>query len=118
MDASLAVASLALLGTVVTAWFTYRAATRATDVNKQATDLAWVKELRGQVEAGQTEVIKLQTQVHDLRRQLELATREAEHLVDEMRLMRRTAWRDGMTIERFRQFIGPEPPPVNANGLL
>lgn len=125
MDLTLAVALLALAGTVVSAVLMYRASTRATaaqeraseqtnDVSERANDLQWVKELRDERQHLASEVEQLRATVATLRRELGVVTREAEHLIQEIQLFRRTAWRDGMTIERYREFIGPPPAPANA----
>jgi uncharacterized coiled-coil DUF342 family protein len=113
VDPTLGVALLALAGTVVTAVMMYRASTKATDVNEQAAQLQWVKELRADAGDARREVTELRAKVTELSRELTVVTREAEQLIAEMRLWRRTAWRDGMTIERYRQFIGPETTGVN-----
>lgn len=107
MDVALGVALLAFAGSLVTAVLTYRSSQQATDVNERASQLQWVKELRAEAADAKQQVKDLTTEVRELRRQLDVVTREAEQLVGEMRLMRRTAWREGMSIERFREFIGP-----------
>lgn len=121
MEPSLVVALIALAGTLVSAVLVYRASrlatrvnARAVDVNEAANQLEWVKELRKAQGEAEQHADELDERVKDLRRQLEVATREAEQLVAELQLFRRTAWRDGMTIDRLRAFIGP--PPASANG--
>lgn len=100
---------------LVCAYLTYRASRRATDVNEQAAQLQWVKELRADANDARQEVTELRQKVANLSRELDVVTREAEQLVREMQLWRRTAWRDGMTIDRYRQFIGPESTGVNGH---
>lgn len=117
MDTPTAVASIALAGTVVTAFFTFRSSTKATDVNARAAELGWVKELRQDAIDARDEVEQLRTQVRELRRQLDAVTREADHWIAEHQTMRKHTWRPGMTIDRLRELIGPiDPPTATANG--
>lgn len=116
------IALAALAVSLITAVLVYRASRMATGVQSRAVDatedanqLQWVRELRTEANDAKQEVETLRGQVGNLRRQLEVVTREAEHLVAELQLFRRTAWRDGMTIDRFRDFIGPPSSPT-ANG--
>jgi hypothetical protein len=114
VDTPTIVALIALGGTVVTAFFTFRSSSRATDVNSRAAELGWVKELRQDAADARSEVAQLRTEVRQLRRQLELAQREADHWLTEHQAVRRHAHRPGMTIDRLRELIGPEPPPAAA----
>lgn len=117
MDTPTAVALIALIGTIVTAVFTWRSSSRATDVNQRAADLGWVKELRQDAIDAREEVDQLRGQVRELRRQLDAVTREADHWIAEHQAMRRHAWRSGMTLDRLRELIGPiDPPTATANG--
>ena len=117
MDTPTLVAVIALAGTVITALFAWRSSSRATDVNQQAANLAWVKELRQDASDAREEVEQLRGQVRELRRQLDAVTREADHWIAEHQAMRRHAWRPGMTIDRLRELIGPmDPPAAAANG--
>lgn len=116
MDTPTIVALIALGGTILTAIFTFRSSTRATDVHARAAELGWVKELRQDAADARSEVAQLRTEVRELRRQLELAQREADHWLTEHTAMRRHAWRQGMTLVRLRELIGPEPPPAAAGG--
>lgn len=125
VDGALAVALVAAGASLVGAVLTYRASKQATkvsaasaarsaDINEQAAQLQWVKELRAEAADAKNEVKEMRAEVTDLRRQLAITTRETEHLIAELQLFRRTAWREGMSIERLRDFIGP--PPSSANG--
>lgn len=107
---------IALAGTVITAAFTWRSSSRATDVNQQTADLSLVKELRQDAIDARVEVEQLRGQVRELRRQLDAVTREADHWIAEHQSMRRHTWRPGMTIDRLRELIGPLDPPATANG--
>lgn len=98
---------LTLLGTVLACYLTYRASTRATRVNENNADAARTKQLREDLTAAEEEVVKL-------RRQVAVLTKEAEGAVADLVYLRRTIWRPGMTVERLREFVGPEQmPPVN-----
>lgn len=97
---------LTLLGTIVACYLTYRASVRATSVQQQAADLTRSKQLREDLEKAEEEVTKL-------RRQVAVLTKEAESAVADLVYLRRTIWRDGMTIDRLREFVGPESPPNN-----
>ena len=116
MDTSLVIATLSLAGTLIVAALTYRVSRQATRVDERAGELQWVKEMRADAKDARADVAALQEQVASLKRELNVASREAEHLAEEMMLWRRTAWRPGMTIDRYREFIGPPPPAVTANG--
>lgn len=120
MDGALAGAVVAAGAAIVAAVLTYRASRQATkvnarsvDINEQAAQLQWVKELRAEAADAKNEVKALRAEVADLSRQLAVTTREAEQLIAELQLFRRTAWREGMSIERFREFIGRPPSGVN-----
>lgn len=114
MNPTVVAAAIAASASVVAALFAWRASTRATDVNARAADLAWAKELRQDTADARGEIAQLRTEVRELRRQLELAQREADHWLTEHQAARRHAWRPGMTIERFRELIGPTDPPAAA----
>jgi uncharacterized protein YlxW (UPF0749 family) len=110
VDTPIVVALIAATGAVIAAFFAWRAST-------QATQLGWAKELREDAAGARTEVAKLREEVRDLRRQLELAQREADHWLTEHQTARRHAHRPGMTIERLRELLGPvDPPAAAANG--
>lgn len=114
MDTPVVVALIALAGSIVTAVFVWRASGRATDVNEQAANLGWVKELRQDAIDTRKEVEQLQEEVRRLRRQLDIVTREADHWIAEHQNMRRHAFRHGMTIGRLRELWGTEPPASSA----
>jgi uncharacterized protein YlxW (UPF0749 family) len=117
VDTPTIVALIALGGTLVTVFFTFRSSGRATDVNARAAELGWVKELRQDTIDAREEVDQLRNQVRDLRRQLEAVTREADYWINEHQTMRRHTWRPGMTIDRLRELIGPiDPPAAATNG--
>lgn len=110
MDTPIVVALIALGASGVTAFFTWRASGRATDVNERAAELQWVKEIRQDALDARKDVEALQAKVQTLSRQVDTITREAEYWMQQYQLVHRTAWRNGMTLERVRQFLGPEPP--------
>jgi predicted RNase H-like nuclease (RuvC/YqgF family) len=116
MESTVVVALIAAGASLVAALFAWRSSGRATDVNQQAANLAWVKELRQDASDARDEVEQLRTQVRELRRQLDAVTREADHWITEHQSMRRHANRPGMTIERLRELIGPVEGPATANG--
>lgn len=110
MDTPIVVALIALGASAVTAFFTWRASGRATNVNERTAELAWVKEIRQDAIEARKDVEAMQAKVQNLSRQLDTITREAEYWMSQYQLVHRTAWRNGMTLERVRQFLGPEPP--------
>lgn len=117
MDTPTVVALIAAGGSLIAALSASRSAGRATDVNQQAANLGWVKEMRQDAADAREEVEQLRGQVRELRRQLDTVTREADHWIAEHQSMRRHAQRPGMTIERLRELIGPmDPPAAAANG--
>ena len=116
MDKTIVVALIAGVPGLIAAFLVFRSSSRANDVNQQAANLGWVKELRQDAVDAREEVDQLRNQVRELRRQLEAVTREADHWIAEHQSMRRHAWRPGMTIERLRDLIGPIDPQATANG--
>lgn len=106
MDAQLRNTLLTLIGTLVACYLTYRAATRAAAAQQQTVDLARTKQLREDLTAAEQEVTKL-------RRQVSVLTKEAEGAVADLVYLRRTIWRPGMTVERLRELVGPEPTSPN-----
>lgn len=116
----------ALIGGAVTglpgligAWWVYRQSGRANDTQDKAQDLAWTKELRQDALDTRREMEALSAQVNTLRRQLDIVTREADHWIAEYQFMHRTVWRDGISVERLRELLGPPPaeePPPPSNG--
>lgn len=115
MDASVIAAAIAAVAAIAAAVIAARSSRRATDVNEQAANLGWVKELRQDAIDARKEVADLRAEVRELRRQLGVVTTEADHWVAQHQTMRRHAWRPGMTIERLRELIGPEPPAAAAS---
>jgi HAMP domain-containing protein len=117
VDTPVVTALIAAGAATLAAVFSWRASSRATDVNARAADLGWVKEMRQDAHDAREEVEQLRGQVRELRRQLDAVTREADHWIAEHQAMRRHAWRPGMTIDRLRDLIGPvDPPTATANG--
>jgi predicted RNase H-like nuclease (RuvC/YqgF family) len=115
VDASVVVACVAAGAAIVAAIISARSSRRATDVNEQAANLEWVKELRRDAVDARKEVAELRSEVRELRRQLAVVTGEADYWINEHQALRRHAWRPGMTIERLRELLGHEPPPVGQN---
>jgi hypothetical protein len=109
MDKTIVVALIAGVPGLVAAYLVYRSSSRANE-------LGWAKELRQDASDARREVQQLRDEVRDLRRQLLLAQGEADHWISEHQSMRRQAWRAGMTMERFRDLIGPVDPPAAAAG--
>ena len=116
MDTPVVVAVIALAASAVTAFFTWRASSRATDVNARAAELQWVKEIRQDATDARKEVEALQEQVRTLRRQLDSAIREADHWISQYQAVHRTAWRPGVTIDHLRDMLGPSAPQINGRG--
>jgi hypothetical protein len=110
MDVSVVVAGIGGAAGLWGAYIAARASRRATDVSEQAANLEWVKELRRDAVDARREVGELRAEVRELRRQLAVVTSEADHWIAEHQSFRRQAWRPGMTIERLRTLLGPEPP--------
>lgn len=110
MDTTTLVAIVAAVAAIIAAVIAAKASNRATDVNEQAANLGWVKELRQDAIDARKEVAELRTEVRELRRQLAVVAGEADHWIGQHQTMHRQAWRPGMTIERLRELFGPEPP--------
>lgn len=109
MDTALIVALVAAAASIVAAGIAARSSRRATDVNEQAANLGWVKELRQDAIDARKEVAELRVEVRELRRQLSVVTDEADHWITQHTTMRNHAFRGGMTLERLRQ-LWPDPP--------
>lgn len=119
MDKAIVVALLALAASGITAFFAWKSSTRATDVNARAADLEWVKAIKTDASDARKEVEQLQVQLRQVSRQMEAVQREAEYWIAQYQVVHRTAWREGMTLARLRQFLGPDAPPTpaaSANG--
>lgn len=117
MDKTIVVALIAGVPGLVAAFLVYRSSRRANSVAEDQANLGWARELRQDAADARSEVGLLRTEVRELRRQLEAATREADYWVTEHQAMRRNTWRPGMTIDRLREMIGPiDPPTATANG--
>lgn len=114
MDTTVAVAVIALGASAITAVFTWRASTRATDVSDRTEDRAWAKEIKQDALDARKEVEALRRQVHTLSSQLDAMAKETDYWISQYQMVHRTAWRGGMTLDRLREFIGPEPPPTPA----
>lgn len=97
---------LTVVATLVACLLTYRASTRATRVSESNADASRTRQLREDLTAAEEEVVKL-------RRQVAVLTKEAEGAVADLVYLRRTIWRDGMTVDRLREFVGPEQVPPN-----
>lgn len=109
METATVVAIVAAVASITGAILVSRSARRANDVNEQAANLGWVKELRQDAIDTRKELERCQEQVRHLSRQLDLVTREADHWIAEHQNMRTHAFRRGMTIDRLRA-MWPEPP--------
>lgn len=124
MDTAIGVGLLALAASATTAFFTWRSSKRATDVSDRTEDRAWVKEIkqdaleaRKDVVDARKEIEALQDRVRTLSRQVETMQRETEYWIGQYQLVHRTAWRPGMTLDRLKQFLGPDAPasPATSN---
>lgn len=109
MEAAVVIAGGSVAVAALSALFTYRASGAATDVSRKAEELGWVKELRQDAIDTRREMDACQIQVTQLRRQLAVVTREAEHWISEFQFVHRTIWRPGMTLDRVRELMGPPP---------
>lgn len=110
MDAAIVVALISGVVAMASASVGWRASVRATSAQQQvgerSADAARTKQLREDLTTAEMEV-------RMLRRQVEVMTREVESTAADLIYLRRTIWRPGMTLERLRQYVGPEVPPVN-----
>ena len=113
MDPAIVVASISGVVAAASAVLAYRSSGRATDVNEQAAQLHWVKEIRQEAADTKRELEECKGQVRDLSRQLTVVTREADHWIAQYQLVHRTAWRPGVTLAQIRDILGPELPQSN-----
>jgi hypothetical protein len=116
VDTPIVVALIALGATAVTAFFTWRASGKATDVNERNADLGWVKEIRQDAIDARKEIDALQGQLRTVSRQMDTMQKEAEYWIAQYQLVHRTAWRPGMTLDRLRELLGPDAPRTPATG--
>lgn len=114
MDTGVVVAVISAASAVICGVLVWRSSGRATDVSKQAADLEWVKEIKQDAVEARKEVGELRTEVRELRRQMAVVTRETDYWISQHQLVHRAVWRPGMTLERLRELIGPEPPTAPA----
>lgn len=114
MDTPIVVALIALGAALVSGFWTWRTSGRAND--RQA-DLGWAREIRQDAIDARKEVEALQTKVQTLSRQVDAMQRETEYWIGQYQLVHRTAHRPGMTLDRLRDFLGPDAPrtPVAGN---
>lgn len=109
MDASDVIAGGSVVVAGLGALFAYKSSGAANNVSEKAGELSWVKELRQDAIDTRRELDGCQVQVTQLRRQIAVVTREAEHWVNEYQFIHRTVWRPGVTVERLREMLGPPP---------
>lgn len=112
--AALITAAAALLAGV----FNFIRAGKANNITEKANELGWVKELRQDALDTRKEMEALQSQVQTLRRQLATVSAEADHWIAQYQALHRTIWRDSITVDRLRDYVGPVPqdPPPMGNG--
>lgn len=110
MDAAAVTAAGAVAVSALAAFFTFRNSGQANSVSERAGELGWVKELRQDAVDTRREMETCREEVTNLRRQLGVVTREAEHWITEYAFLHRTVWRPGVTVERLRELLGPPPP--------
>ena len=91
MDASLALAILALAGTLATAVLTYRASTKATRVNESAEQRQWLADARNEA--------------RETRREMAAVRREAEALAVKLHGLVMAIHDPGMTLPRLRAMV-------------
>lgn len=114
MDTGVVVAAISASSAVICGALVWRSSGRATAVDRQAADLEWVKEIKQDAVAARKEVDALTKQVRTLSAQMDAMAKETDYWIAQYQLVHRTVWRPGMTLDRVRQFIGPEPPPTPA----
>jgi uncharacterized protein YlxW (UPF0749 family) len=107
VDHTYVIAAIAAIPSVLAAFLVYRTSTQANRTGESRSELDWVKELRQDALDTRKEMEAAQEQVKQLRRQLETVTREADHWIAEYQFMQRNVWRDGMSVERLRELLGP-----------
>src|SRR4051812_33957103 len=107
MDPTVIVASISAVAAVWCGFMVFRSSGKSTTVNERAAELAWVKEIRQDAADARKDIDALQDQVRQLTRQLAVVTREAEHWIAEYQFLHRTIWRDGISLGRLREIVGP-----------
>lgn len=110
MDTAIAVAALSGLVATFSAVMAYRSSGRATNVNEQAAQLQWVKEIRQEAVDAKSELKDCRSQIRELTRQVTVVTREADHWIAQYQMVHRTAWRNGVTLAQIRDILGPDLP--------
>lgn len=110
--------ALSIAVTVLACLLTYKAAIRGARATSQQASIAAqvaddnrARQLREDLESANRELSKL-------RRELAVLTREAESAVADLMHVQRMIWRDGMTIPRLREYLGPPPPPPNGRAAV
>lgn len=110
MEAAIIIAIVTGIPGLIAAILVFRQSGRANNTQDKQGELAWVKELRADAIDTRKEMEAAQEQVRTLRRQLDVVTREADHWIHEYQFFHRTVWRDGISVERLRELLGPPPP--------
>ena len=112
MDTAFWVAVASGLTAIVAAYFAYRGSTRAAEVNEQANQLQWVKELREDAAAARKEASAAREDATECHRQMTIVRRDATALADELHRIVRAIHDPYMSLDRLRVMV-PFPP---ANG--
>lgn len=111
MDTAVTVAALATFGAIVSATLVYLAARKANSVNEQANTIKWAEGLRADATEARQEAAEARKEATEAHRQMADVRREVQMMVDELRLIRRTAWREDMTMSAFREFLASRGTP-------
>lgn len=107
MDLKDAFALLVILVSVASTIMVSGNARRATTVQAENVDLSRIRDLRAELAETKIELDACRQQATELNRKLQIANREAGEAWTEVAVLRRMAYRPGMTIERLREYLGP-----------
>jgi peptidoglycan hydrolase CwlO-like protein len=107
VDPTVLVAIISAAAAIWCGFMVFKSSGQATNVNERAAELAWVKEIRQDAADARKDIDALQDQVRQLTRQLSVVTREAEHWIAEYQFLHRTIWREGISLIRLREIVGP-----------
>lgn len=110
MDTSLAVALAAGVTAIVSAALTYRASTKATRVNEQASVLSWAKDLREEATAARREANEARAQLRVVNQELTAVEGRCDELVDYLGRVLRWIHDPAIEPERLREMVPRELP--------
>lgn len=112
MDAAIVVAAISGAVAAGSMVMTYRASSKATDVSADANQIQWAKELRADAADARRESREARTEAEGANLQARVARGQLREIVSYLGWVLRTIHAPGMTLERLRETVPPDLPPL------